>query len=131
MLCIFMCSYDAVIHFAGLKAVGESVAKPSLYYNNNLIGTLNLFEFMGKYGCKKVCSCSLLDSFSLRSNHILHTARHCIANIGNYHIELHSPSYTFQLLLTLNICGHFRISLIYQLVFSIMFNFIHKLLSRK
>ncbi|THU65503.1 hypothetical protein C4D60_Mb05t04350 [Musa balbisiana] len=47
-------SYDAVIHFAGLKAVGESVAKPSLYYNNNLIGTLNLFEFMGKYGCKKM-----------------------------------------------------------------------------
>ncbi|XP_077243113.1 bifunctional UDP-glucose 4-epimerase and UDP-xylose 4-epimerase 1-like [Tasmannia lanceolata] len=46
--------FDAVIHFAGLKAVGESVAKPGLYYNNNLIGTLNLFEFMGKYGCKKM-----------------------------------------------------------------------------
>ncbi|XXG76098.1 hypothetical protein AAC387_Pa08g0523 [Persea americana] len=46
--------FDAVIHFAGLKAVGESVAKPSLYYNNNLIGTLNLFEFMTKYGCKKM-----------------------------------------------------------------------------
>ncbi|XP_072970180.1 bifunctional UDP-glucose 4-epimerase and UDP-xylose 4-epimerase 1-like [Typha angustifolia] len=46
--------YDAVIHFAGLKAVGESVAKPSLYYNNNLIGTINLYEFMEKYGCKKM-----------------------------------------------------------------------------
>ncbi|CAL9779246.1 unnamed protein product [Musa acuminata subsp. burmannicoides] len=46
--------YDAVIHFAGLKAVGESVAKPSLYYNNNLIGTINLYEHMAKYGCKKV-----------------------------------------------------------------------------
>ncbi|XP_010940867.1 bifunctional UDP-glucose 4-epimerase and UDP-xylose 4-epimerase 1 isoform X2 [Elaeis guineensis] len=46
--------YDAVIHFAGLKAVGESVAKPLLYYNNNLIGTINLYEFMGKYGCKKM-----------------------------------------------------------------------------
>ncbi|PKU63798.1 bifunctional UDP-glucose 4-epimerase and UDP-xylose 4-epimerase 1-like isoform X1 [Dendrobium catenatum] len=47
-------SFDAVIHFAGLKAVGESVARPHLYYNNNLIGTLNLFEFMTKYGCKKM-----------------------------------------------------------------------------
>ncbi|XP_020589985.1 bifunctional UDP-glucose 4-epimerase and UDP-xylose 4-epimerase 1-like [Phalaenopsis equestris] len=46
--------FDAVIHFAGLKAVGESVAKPLLYYTNNLIGTLNLFEFMTKYGCKKM-----------------------------------------------------------------------------
>lgn len=45
-----------MIHFAGLKAVGESVAKPWLYYSNNLIGTLNLLEFMGKYGCKKVHS---------------------------------------------------------------------------
>ncbi|XP_038971544.1 LOW QUALITY PROTEIN: bifunctional UDP-glucose 4-epimerase and UDP-xylose 4-epimerase 1-like [Phoenix dactylifera] len=46
--------YDAVIHVAGLKAVGVSVAKPLLYYNNNLIGTINLYEFMGKYGCKKM-----------------------------------------------------------------------------
>lgn len=46
--------FDAVIHFAGLKAVAESVSKPGLYYNNNLIGTLNLIEFMGKYGCKKM-----------------------------------------------------------------------------
>ncbi|KAG0498568.1 hypothetical protein HPP92_002869 [Vanilla planifolia] len=46
--------FDAVIHFAGLKAVGESVAKPHMYYSNNLIGTLNLYEFMAKYGCKKM-----------------------------------------------------------------------------
>ncbi|KAL5979918.1 UDP-glucose 4-epimerase Uge1 [Asimina triloba] len=46
--------FDAVIHFAGLKAVGESVLKPLLYYDNNLIGTMNLFEFMVKYGCKKI-----------------------------------------------------------------------------
>jgi UDP-glucose 4-epimerase len=43
-----------VIHFAGLKAVGESVAKPLLYHQNNLIGTLNLLEVMSDYGCKKV-----------------------------------------------------------------------------
>lgn len=47
-------SFDAVIHFAGLKAVGESVQKPLLYYNNNLIGTINLLEVMGAYGCKKL-----------------------------------------------------------------------------
>ena len=41
---------DAVIHFAGLKAVGESVAKPLMYYENNLISTLYLIELMEKYG---------------------------------------------------------------------------------
>lgn len=45
---------DAVIHFAGLKAVGESVAKPVEYYHNNITGTLNLIRAMRKYGCKKM-----------------------------------------------------------------------------
>lgn len=45
---------DAVIHFAGLKAVGESVAKPLLYYHNNLTGTLNLLQLMTKYNVKKL-----------------------------------------------------------------------------
>jgi UDP-glucose 4-epimerase len=40
---------DAVIHFAGLKAVGESVAIPLKYYNNNLTGTLNLLDIMQKH----------------------------------------------------------------------------------
>lgn len=40
---------DAVIHFAGLKAVGESVSKPSLYYQNNVYGTLVLCDVMAKY----------------------------------------------------------------------------------
>ncbi|TDT70609.1 UDP-galactose 4-epimerase [Hypnocyclicus thermotrophus] len=40
---------DGVIHFAGLKAVGESVTIPLKYYQNNLISTLNLIEFMKKY----------------------------------------------------------------------------------
>lgn len=43
---------DAVIHFAGLKAVGESVEKPLWYYHNNLIGSINLFELMVKYNVK-------------------------------------------------------------------------------
>ena len=47
-------NYDAVIHFAGLKAVGESVEKPILYYRNNIDGTLNLLDAMGKYGVKEL-----------------------------------------------------------------------------
>ncbi len=45
---------DAVIHFAGLKAVGESVSMPLTYYYNNLLSTLNLCEFMAKHGGKKI-----------------------------------------------------------------------------
>ena len=44
--------YDAVIHFAGLKAVGESVQKPLEYYHNNLTGTLVLLEAMRAHGVK-------------------------------------------------------------------------------
>lgn len=46
--------FDAVIHFAGHKAVGESVSKPLMYYENNLCGTLNLLEAMGETGCKQI-----------------------------------------------------------------------------
>lgn len=46
--------YDAVIHFAGLKAVGESVEKPLEYYENNVTGTINLLKCMRKYGVKKI-----------------------------------------------------------------------------
>ena len=45
---------EAVIHFASLKAVGESVEKPLIYYRNNLDSTLSLLETMNKYGCKKI-----------------------------------------------------------------------------
>ena len=43
---------DAVIHFAGLKAVGESVEQPLRYYDNNVNGTIKLCEVMAKYNCK-------------------------------------------------------------------------------
>lgn len=43
-----------VIHFAGLKAVGESVREPLKYYQNNLVSSLNLLELMKKYGCYKM-----------------------------------------------------------------------------
>lgn len=45
---------EAVIHFAGLKAVGESTEKPLRYYHNNISGTLVLCELMSKYGVKKL-----------------------------------------------------------------------------
>ena len=45
---------DSCIHFAGLKAVGESCAKPLLYYHNNITGTLNLCDIMAKHGAKRI-----------------------------------------------------------------------------
>ena len=45
---------DACIHFAGLKAVGESVAKPLEYYENNINGTLVLIDALRKHGCKNI-----------------------------------------------------------------------------
>lgn len=45
---------ESVIHFAGLKAVGESVEKPLEYYHNNIVGTLVLLDVMKKHNCKKI-----------------------------------------------------------------------------
>lgn len=45
---------EAVIHFAGLKAVGESVAKPLMYYENNVGGTVTLVDVMQNHGVKKI-----------------------------------------------------------------------------
>ena len=85
LTCYFsgICRFDAVIHFAGLKAVGESVAKPLLYYNNNLIGTLNLLDFMSKNDCKNVrliifflfmCSFSIPSGSGVKYQHQLHVS---------------------------------------------------------
>ncbi|HBM70189.1 MAG TPA: UDP-glucose 4-epimerase GalE [Firmicutes bacterium] len=46
--------FDAVIHFAGLKAVGESVSKPVEYYSNNLVSTCNLLSLMKEFGVKNL-----------------------------------------------------------------------------
>lgn len=48
------CDIEAVIHFAGHKAVGESVAKPTMYYRNNLDTTLTLLEVMSEFNVKKI-----------------------------------------------------------------------------
>jgi UDP-glucose 4-epimerase len=45
---------EAVIHFAGLKAVGESVAEPLLYYRNNVAGSISLFDAMQRHKCNKI-----------------------------------------------------------------------------
>lgn len=50
----FKYDIDSVIHFAGLKAVGESVQQPLAYYDNNVTGTLRLLEVMQANGCKKI-----------------------------------------------------------------------------
>ncbi|WLD57861.1 UDP-glucose 4-epimerase GalE [Salinispirillum sp. LH 10-3-1] len=47
-------SIDSVIHFAGSKAVGESVEQPMAYYDNNVVGTLRLCEVMAEVGCKRI-----------------------------------------------------------------------------
>ena len=47
-------AFDAVIHFAGLKAVGESVSKPLEYYHNNMTGTFVLLDVMRQHGCKNI-----------------------------------------------------------------------------
>lgn len=47
-------SIDAVIHFAGLKAVGESCEKPQEYYENNIVGSMNLTKVMEKYNCRDI-----------------------------------------------------------------------------
>jgi len=46
--------FDAVIHFAGKKAVGESVEQPLLYYHNNITGTINLCQTMAAFGVKNI-----------------------------------------------------------------------------
>ena len=58
---------EAVIHFAGLKAVGESVSMPLEYYENNLIGTLTLCEVMRAAGCKKMVFSSSATVYGLHN----------------------------------------------------------------
>ena len=56
---------ESCIHFAGLKAVGESVQKPWEYYNNNIAGTLTLTDVMRQNGCKNII-------FSLIHNKVIY-----------------------------------------------------------
>ena len=61
-------SIDAVIHFAGLKAVGESVSMPLEYYDNNVNGTIQLLKVMKKNGCKKIVFSSSATVYGMNDN---------------------------------------------------------------
>lgn len=58
---------DSAIHFAGYKAVGESVAKPVMYYENNIMTTLSLVEVMAEFGVKKVVFSSSATVYGLNN----------------------------------------------------------------
>jgi len=57
---------DGVIHFAGLKAVGESVKEPLMYYRNNIDSTINLLDVMKKYNCKNIVFSSSATVYGLQ-----------------------------------------------------------------
>ena len=59
---------DSVIHFAGLKAVGESVSKPISYYHNNITGTLNLCAAMEQAGCRRIVFSSSATVYGMNTN---------------------------------------------------------------
>ena len=63
---------DAVIHFAGMKAVGESVSIPLHYYHNNVTGTLVLCEVMEKYGVNKIVFSSSATVYGLTDQRTTH-----------------------------------------------------------
>ncbi|MDY0320134.1 MAG: UDP-glucose 4-epimerase GalE [Arcobacteraceae bacterium] len=81
------CRYDidSVIHFAGLKAVGESVANPLEYYDNNVNGTLVLLEVMKEFGCKKIVFSSSATVYGDPEVYLQQfNTPHSTLNIANY-----------------------------------------------
>ena len=60
-------SIEAAIHFAGYKAVGESVEKPVMYYENNIMSTLSLVEVMAEFGVKKIAFSSSATVYGLNN----------------------------------------------------------------
>jgi len=63
---LFAQPFDAAIHFAGHKAVGESIEKPLMYYGNNLLSLINLCEALKRHGCKNVVFSSSAAVYSTR-----------------------------------------------------------------
>ena len=59
---------EGVIHFAGLKSVSESFSKPFLYWENNVIGSLHLFELMEKYACRNLVFSSSASIYGYKSS---------------------------------------------------------------
>ncbi len=63
---------DAVIHFAGLKSVNESIEKPLEYWNSNVCGTINLLRVMKQYNCKKIIFSSSASIYGSNNNQLIH-----------------------------------------------------------
>ena len=61
---------DAVIHFAAYIEVGESMIKPSEFFENNVMGSLNLIKAMNETGCKKIIFSSTCATYGLSLIHI-------------------------------------------------------------
>ena len=62
---------DAVIHFAGLKSVNDSIKKPIEYWDNNVIGTVNLLDVMNKYNCKNIVFSSSATIYQPKLNELI------------------------------------------------------------
>ncbi|XP_038211340.1 UDP-glucose 4-epimerase-like [Zerene cesonia] len=73
---------DCVIHFAALKAVGESMQQPLLYYQNNLLGMLNLLEIMRSHNCYQMVFSSSCTVYG-EPEHLPITETHATGNITN------------------------------------------------
>ena len=74
--------FDCCIHFAGLKAVGESVANPILYYDNNVVGTINLLKILNKNNCKNIIFSSSATVYGI-PEFVPITENHPIGNATN------------------------------------------------
>ena len=62
---------EAVIHFAGLKSVNESIKKPLIYWETNVYGTMNLISVMQKYSCKKIVFSSSATVYKPKMNQLI------------------------------------------------------------
>ena len=62
---------EAVIHFAGLKSVSDSIIRPLKYWDNNVNGTINLLKIMEKYNCKNIVFSSSATVYKAKSNKLL------------------------------------------------------------
>lgn len=114
---------EAVVHFAGLKAVGESVEKPLLYYHNNISGSLVLFETMAKYNVRRIvfsssatvygnpASVPIREDFPLSTTNPYGTTKLMIENILR---EIHTsdPQWSIALLRYFNPIGAHKSGLI-------------------
>ena len=68
---------ESVIHFAGLKSVSESEDNPIIYWDNNVIGTINLLKVMEKYNCKNIVFSSSATVYKADSNKLLNENNFC------------------------------------------------------